>query len=451
MVGTYLGGPSGGNVAWGIDVDEQGATYVGGMALSLEFPTTPGAFQTEAGPGFEGFVAKFTPDGASLAYATYIGGSDEDEVRGLAVDEAGAAYVTGRTTSPDFPTTPGAADTSFDNGEAFVLKLQPDGAGLEYGTFLGGSGGEEGHDLVVDEAGAAFVTGLTTSPDFPVSTGSAQTEFGGGYFDGFVAKIDPDGGSFGYSTYLGGSSTDCEIGGIEQECSIAVGRDGSAYIGGPTYSHDFPVTDGAYATEHNGERDGFVARLAPDGSQLLYATYLGGSGDDCRRACSVGVDRFGSAYLAGSTSSDNFPVSLTAYQDALAGDWDGFLARLSPDGTHLLYATYLGGGGFDEAWTLAVTPAGEAFVAGETYSGNFPTTGDGAGDCASCPDEPDAFVAQFGLDGSLRYAHVPGRKRGGSGPYRHPRPAAKAGARRKNQLQRLPHDGRRLPDRSHGQ
>ncbi len=398
---TYLGGFDGGGWAYGVDYDSQGATYVGGFVLSLDFPTTPGAFQTETW-GFDGFIAKFSPDGTALEYATYLGGTGDEDVRSLAVDGDGAAFATGRTTSTDFPTTPDAADTSCGNGDLFVVKLSSDGAGLGYGTYLGGSGGEEGHDIAIDGAGAAYVTGFTDSSDFPVTSEAVQAEPGGGY-DAFVAKIAPDGTSLDYATYLGGSTSDCEIGGQERECGIAVGRDGSAYVEGTTYSHDFPVTDGAYDEVHEGERDAFVAHISPDGSHLLYATFLGGSGDECRRGCDIGVDIYGSAFLAGSTTSDDFPVTLDAYQSAPVAGWEGFLSRLSPDGSRLVYGTYLGGSASDEVWTVAVTDAGEAFVAGETLSADFPTTSEGARTCSTCPDRPDGFIAQFGLDGSLKY------------------------------------------------
>ena len=403
VFGTYLGGIDGGNWAYAIDVDSSGSTYVAGFVISATFPTTPGAFQTSWGDSFDGFLTKFSPDGSSLVYSTFLAGSDEEEVRGMAVGADGAAYAVGRTRSTDFPVTNAAFDTTIDEQDAFVLKLSPDGTGLVFSTFLGGTGGEEGHDLALDDAGSAYVTGLTTSFDFPTTAGAAQEIFGEGFFDGFVVKLAPDGSALEYSSYLGGSSTDCEIGTIQMECSIAVDRHGSAYVGGLTYSNDFPVTPGAFDTSFNGGRDAFIAKFSPDGSAIVYATYVGGSGDECRFGCDIAFDRFGAAYLVGSTDSTDFPLVAAPPGAGPSGGWDGFAIKLAPDGDQALYATLLGGSADDTVWTGAVTRAGELFIAGETFSDDFPTTPGGAPACASCATNPDSFLILLTPDAQLGY------------------------------------------------
>ena len=407
---TYLGSPGGHNWAFAIDVDAFGAMYLGGGVFSPGLPTTPGAFQPASG-GIDGYAAKFSPDASTLEYATYIAGSAQDEVRGIAVGEDGSVVMIGRTTSGDFPVTAGAFDTTFEGGDAFVLRLNAAGTGLVYSTFLGGSAGEEGMDVAVDSSNAAYVTGHTTSTDFPVTPGAPQGEFGGGFFDGFVAKLTPDGTALNYATYLGGSGTDCEIGGIKMECAIAIDSFGSAYIGGPTYSPDFPVTPGVFQQESTGGGDTFIAKVSPVGDAFEFATYIGGSGQECENACDITVDSYGASYLVGSTTSDDFPTSPGAWDEDFNGDWDGFAVKLSPDGSRLLYGTYLGGAGADIIWTGAATRAGELFISGNTSSGDFPTTPAGAQSCASCPDNPDGFLALLGVDGSLSYSSFIGGSR----------------------------------------
>ncbi len=401
---TYLGSLGGGNWANAIDVDSEGSAYIAGLVFSANLPTTPGAFQTTAGEGFDGFVAKFNADASALVYASYIAGSLEDEVRGIAVGEDGSAVLVGRTTSLDFPVTTGAFDTTIDFGDAFVLKLNPSGTDLIFSTFLGGSAGEEAMDVALDASGAPYVTGQTTSTDFPVTPGAAQTTHGGGGFDGFVSKLTPDGSNLVYSTYLGGSSTDCEVGGIEQECAIAVDVFGSAYIGGPTHSQDFPVTPGGFDTEANGGRDAFIVKLSPAGDIFNFATYVGGSGDECQRDCDIAVDNYGASYLAGSTTSIDFPTTPGVWDQNPNGGLDAFAVKLSPDGSRLLYGTYIGGSDFDNVFTASVTRAGELFIGGETRSDDAPITVTGEQVCASCPLKSDIFLALLGVDGSLSYA-----------------------------------------------
>ncbi|MGD8553733.1 MAG: Ig-like domain-containing protein, partial [Anaerolineales bacterium] len=401
---TYLGNPGGSNSANAMDIGADGATYVGGLSFSSSLPITPGAFETENGDR-DGFAAKFSSGASTLEYATYISGSVEDQVRGLATTSDGSVVLVGWTTSSDFPVTSGSYDTTYEDGDAFVLRLNSTGTGLVYSTFLGGSGGEEGMDVAVDASDAAYVTGFTTSPDFPVTAGAPQPDFAGGYYDGFVAKLSSDGSDLIYSSYFGGSNTDCEIGTRQQECAIAVDIYGAAYVGGPTYSEDFPVTSGAYQSERAGNREAFALKMSPAGDAFEFATYIGGSGDECRFACDISADPFGAVYLVGSTTSSDFPTTPGAWDREANGDWDGFAAKLSPDGSQLLYGTYFGGSRIDVVWTGSATRAGELFIGGDTTSEDFPTTSEGAQTCVSCPTfTSDAFLLLIGQDGSLSYS-----------------------------------------------
>jgi hypothetical protein len=270
---SYLGGstpnPQGSNVdgAFGIAVDSAGAAYVTGVTPSSDFPTTAGAFDTSFNGFADAFVAKLNPDGSSVAYSTYLGGTSSNEGVGIAVDSAGAAYVTGGTTSTDFPTTAEAFDTNFNGDDGFVTKLNPAGSDLAYSTYLGGSSGDGGRGIAVDSAGAAYVTGDTISTDFPTTPGAFDTSFNG-FADAFVTKLDPAGSRLGYSSYLGASNSDDGIG-------IAVDSTGAAYVTGHTDSTDFPTTARAFDASANGNIDAFVTKLtvgAPPSTQQCNVT-----------------------------------------------------------------------------------------------------------------------------------------------------------------------------------
>ena len=325
---TYLGGTSY-DTGTGIAVDTAGNAYVTGTTGSADFPTTLGAYQTTYGGNGDAFVTKLNPTGTALVYSTYLGGTSDDVGYGIAVDTAGNAYVTGYTTSyttsPYFPTTAGAYQTSFGGGydDAFVTKLNPTGTALVYSTYLGGTSDDVGYGIAVDTAGDAYVAGYTTSP-FPTTAGAYQTTFGGGYDDAFVTKLNPTGTALVYSTYLGGTSYDTGTG-------IAVDTAGNAYVTGTTGSADFPTTLGAYQTTYGGNGDAFVTKLNPMGTALVYSTYLGGTGNEV--GYGIAVDTAGNAYVTGfTTSTTDFPTTAGAYQTSFGGGDDAFVAKfaLSP-------------------------------------------------------------------------------------------------------------------------
>jgi hypothetical protein len=328
---TYLGG-FGFDAAFGIAVNSTGSAYVTGNTSSPNFPTTVGAFQTTSGGGFDAFVTKLNATGSALVYSTYLGGSDNDNSSGIAVDSAGSAYVIGATFSTNFPTTAGAFQTSFAGApDAFVTKLNAAGSGLVYSTYLGGNGNDTGAGISVDDTGAAYVTGFTGSTNFPTTSGAFQTTFGGGIFDAFVTKLNAAGSALVYSTYLGGSADDRGLG-------IAADSAGSVYVTGSTTSTNFP-TASAIQAANGGGTDAFVTKLNAAGSGLVYSTYLGGGGEDQGKG--IALDQSGkanpnknegnnnNAYVAGSTGSTNFPTTPSTFQTSFGGGvFDAFVIEI---------------------------------------------------------------------------------------------------------------------------
>ena len=408
---TFLGG-SGTSSGRSIAVDAEGNAYIAGNTESTTFPTTPGAFQTNIAAGTHTFIAKLNPTGTALVYATYIGGSGPaDFCNAIAVDDQGNAYVTGQTFSDDFPTTPGAFQTVHHApvSSPFVTKLSADGSHLVYSTYLGGSGDDRGYGIAVDSSGSAYVTGLANSSDFPTTSGAFQPSKGSGSA-AFVAKLNPAGSALSYSTFLDGNTFNATTLGQ----GIAVDTTGNAYVAGYTLSKSFPTTPGAFQTIFSGNSDGFVTKLNPTGSGLVYSTLLGnagavdanaiaidsvgnayvtGSGVYVTKLDSTGsrlvysthfgdgigegiaVDSAGNAYVGGYTESNDFPTTPGAINVQLGPNPRGFVTKLDSTGSLLLYSTYLGGNGhFDSVQDVAVDSSGHVYATGETGSANFPTT-----------------------------------------------------------------------------
>jgi Beta-propeller repeat len=354
---TYLGGP-GYDAINALTADSAGNIYVTGTTSSSSL--LPGGLQSVRASR-EAWVAKLNSAGTQLLYLVYLGGSGSDSGQGIAVDTSGNAYVTGVTNSTDFPTTSGAFSTrSAGPQEAFIAKFGPAGQ-LEYSTYLGG-GADAGFAIAVDTTGAVYVAGQTESSSFPVTAGTIQPFNQGALSNCFISKLNAAGNALLYSTYLGGSVLDLCTG-------IAIDASDDAYVTGTTRSTNFPIQ---MALQSNliGLTSAFVAEINPTASALLYSTYLGGSVVDNGNA--IAVDSFGSAYIAGATSSPNFPTTAGAAQTVLAGQYNAFVAKLTPGGKGLTYSTLIGGSGSDSATAIAIDSSGQAVVGGFTTSPNFP-------------------------------------------------------------------------------
>jgi len=412
---TFLGGTGitvpgtiYGDVTHGIAVDKEGNAYIAGGTYSLDFPVTAHAFQKKQralGTGLNGFLTKLNPQGDDLVYSTYLGGTYFDQAQSVALDAAGNAYVAGTAGSADFPVTSGAFQTknlaAKKYGVAgFITKFNATGNALIYSTFLGGalSGNQYGpadgvKAIAVDNSGSAYVTGSATSIDFPVTGGAFQTKNASAATNGgnaFVTKLNPEGTAIDYSTYLGGRGFTKfdEYGDLGM--AIAVDRSGYAYVAGQSYSPDFPVTGEALQRKNLGSShsatNAFVTKLNQTGSDLVYSTFLGGTGYfseyyQCYwgdTAYGIAVDEEGNAYVAGTALSPNFPVSKGAFQTvnqaAHGGGANGFVTMLNPEGSKLLYSTYLGGNLYDTLAGLAIDEAGGIYVAGFAASSDFPVT-----------------------------------------------------------------------------
>ena len=324
-----------------------------------------------------------------LSYATYLGGSSTGAITALALDTSGNLYLTGWTQATDFQIA-GPIQASNGGGvDAFVAKLNAAGTGLLYATYIGGHSDDRGYGIAVDGSGQAYVTGSTASANFPLASPISSTLKGGK--DAFVLKINSSGNLLVYSTYLGGTNTDLGY-------AIAVDTSGNAYVASDTYSADSPVLGGAQIT-FGGAQDAFAAKFGPSGA-MVYSTYLGGSGVE--HTAGIALDSSNNAYIAGGTTSTNFPV-VGALQAASGGLEDAFLTKLGATGAHFIYSTYLGGCGGGPGYpevanAVAVDASGNAYIAGATNSPNFPVT-TGAYQTQFNALE-DAFVAEVNPGGT---------------------------------------------------
>ena len=356
---TYLGGNDT-DQGLGIATDASGSAYVVGVTLSTDFPLLnqlPG--QSVPHASWDGFVTKLTSAGNGYVFSTYLGGNDEDQCEGVAVDASGAIYLTGATESTDFPTRYPYQMSNNGSKDVFVLKLSSTGNSIVYGTYLGGSSQDIGYGIAVDASGSAYLTGRTYSSVFP-RTNAYQSTLGGGC-DAFITKMSPAGTSLTYSTYLGGNGNDIGYG-------IAVDGSGAAYVAGQTGSTNYPTVNPYQAAYSGGGGDAFVTKMIGAGTSLVYSTYLGGSGGDAANAIAV---ENGAAYITGATQSSGFPLASPYQGTYQGGGQDAFVAKLAINGASLSYSTFLGGNGEDEGMGIAVVD-GSAHVGGYTSSTDFP-------------------------------------------------------------------------------
>lgn len=356
---TYLGG-SGIDRAFGLAVDTSGAAYIAGATSpnwSLTFPTTSGVLDNEANND-DGFLTKISPDGSSLIYSTYLGGSSYDWAAGVAVDENGYAYVVGGTHSDDFPKPGNGFDQTLNgNEDVFVTKINITASEMEYFTYIGGSGRDVPNGITLDNYGALYVTGETGSSDFPHGIASS---FGGGQ-DAFVSKVDPTGETLNYSTFLGGSSEDYGYG-------VSIDQNGNAYVAVEVESLDFPTTT-AFGTLTSS--DTAVVKLDPMGYSILYSARFNNA-----VFSSVSVDNSGCAYVVGDTWDPQFPTTVSAFSRNYFGSRDLVVLKLNPSGNQLLYSSFLGGSSLDISSSVQVPidDYGNIYILAVTYSYDFPTT-----------------------------------------------------------------------------
>jgi endonuclease/exonuclease/phosphatase family metal-dependent hydrolase len=358
---TFLGG----NFTDGsglIAVDSTGSIYVLGYTDSMDFPTKNPIQGSKAG-NFDAFIAKINASGTALVYSTYLGGSREEGrcSNGIAVDSEGVVYVTGYTTSTDFPTKNPIQGSKAGNYDVFITKINSAGNKLVYSTYLGGSDIDASYGMAVDSEGAAYLTGYTYSGDFPTKNPIPSVR-GEGYV-AFITKINASGTALVYSTTLGGSDIDACFG-------IGVDSEGAAYVAGQTNSVDFPTKNPIQGTSA-GRYDAFITKINSAGNKLVYSTYLGGSGEEGYPY--IALDSEGAVYVTGPTGSVDFPTKNPIQGSYGGGFDDAFITKINSAGNKLVYSTYLGGSDADGGVGIAVDSEGAAYVAGQTNSVDFPT------------------------------------------------------------------------------
>ena len=455
---TFVGGGANDYGSEIISDGQQGLYVIGGTE-SEDFPVTEGALDGEYGGERDAWVARLRPDGRTFFYCTYLGGQDGDQGTAVCSDSAGGIFVGGLTESDDFPVTEGAFDDTLNidgrNGgrdDAFVARLNEEGNRLIFSTYLGAWGWEACHDLILNGGRGVLVTGYSNagtfpttenafdrtpndnsdpffamlsedgseliwstlfggvsinhvygaclngersiivggmtyrSEDFPITEGAFDETFNDGQ-DCWFARLDRDGRDLTYSSFLGGA-------GIDNIEDVISDDEGGAFLTGHSGSEEFPVTDGAFDPELNGGNDAFVTRISEDGDNLIFSTFIGGaSGDAAFAICSDGE---GGTVIAGTTSSDNFPVTGGAHDTEFNGETDVFVTRLSHDGNALLYGTYLGGRGTDYGSSICRDGTVLVAITGSTNSEDFPTT-NGAFDRQYNGGERDAFIARLNV------------------------------------------------------
>jgi hypothetical protein len=404
---TYVGG-SGADAAAAVATDAAGNIYVTGSTASTDFPTASSIYSANAG-GTDAFVMKLAPDGASLVYATYLGGTANDAANGIAVSAAGSAYVAGVTSSSDFPAV-NQAQTWNGGKDAFVTRLSADGGSVVFSTYLGGSGNDDAHSIAIDGAGAAYVTGPTTSSTFPLLN-AFRTTAGGS----FITKLSA-GGTLVYSTYFGDADDTAQF--VPRRVNlhaIAVDGSGAAYVGGDARGATVPATPGAYRTTPGQGLctsvpsrtppmwpclDGVIAKLSSTGS-LMYATYLHGDEPNAYAIAAdsvtgLTVDAQGNAFVVGTTTSDWFPTTPGAFRSACGPDCNMrrvFVSELNAAGSGLVFSALLGGASVSNSGTgaavssavfegdptlngsaagIALDALGQVLVTGWTAANDFP-------------------------------------------------------------------------------
>jgi len=411
---TLLGGNGADGIS-DVELDASGNAYVVGITTSTDFPTTPGVVD-EVGDGSavqrDVFVAKLSADGTTLLWATYLSGSKGDEARDLVLDADGNVHIVGHTLSTNFPTTTGAFDTAhFGNTrtDGFVVKLDPTGSSLLYSTYIGNGASEVFNGIDVDAQGKIYIGGQTGfgGGTYPTTPGAFDTDVNGST-DVALSIIDPAGNGASdlvYSTVMGTSTP------TESIQDLVVDAAGDVFIVGGHPSSSFPngftVPATAADPDSGGTREGFAAKLSPDGNgtaDLQWLTHVGGGGDSLGEGVTEAeLDADGNLVVVGRTSSSSFPTTSGAYDEGGNGGVEGFIAKISPDGTNFLFSTYLGGGAAGPSGSrdfpreLEIDAAGNIWIAGFSESTDFPTVSPFQGTLSG---GRDAFLSKLSADGT---------------------------------------------------
>jgi hypothetical protein len=364
LYSTYLGG-SQYEVPRTIEIDPEGNVWICGETMSSDFPTTTNAYNSTFGGLFDMFILKFSGANGSLLYSSYVGGSGLDSAFSIAFDSRGDVWVAGTTESSDFPLSASPLYPVHNGSlDTFLIQLSKNGTTLLYSTFFGGTDDDYGYEVLVDSSDDVWVSGSTYSTNFP-TTPDAYKNTTSGDSDIYLLKLANDGSVLLYSTYFGGAGDDDAI-------SLAFDNFGNIWGTGYTSSGIFPTTPNAYDSSYGGNFDCILFQFAKNGSALLYSTYLGGFDQEIGR--SISVDRNNAIWVSGDTSTDTFPTTPDAFNDSYSGVRDAFLLSLAPNGTDLYYSTFLGGSNSEVFPTLAVSPTGRVWIAGQTWSTDFPTS-----------------------------------------------------------------------------
>jgi len=381
LVFSTLLGATGNDQIWAMELDSNGKVYLAGKTEADDFPVTAGASETVYGGGqTDAFVARLSADGSTLEWATFIGGSGNEDVRDLLLTDDGI-WLVGRTSSSDFPTSTGCFDSSHAGGyypdDGFVVKLSLDGSSLEYGSYLGGGSTDSPNAIAIDGSGILMIGGGTMSNNFPTTSGCFDPTYNppnpNGEYDGFIVRLDP--GTSGsaallYGSYLGGGADDI----VE---NLALDSNGRVLLAGSTVSSDFPSTSGSYDSSHNGDSDIFLMKLNPAGggaADLVFSTFLGGS--DWEAPSGLLIEDSGSILVGGDSRSTNYPTTDGAYSRSNSGTKDIVISRLDSTGSQLLSSTYVGGSSYEYFKALKKDMAGNIVATASTKSADFPVTAD---------------------------------------------------------------------------
>ncbi|HKP53179.1 MAG TPA: SBBP repeat-containing protein, partial [Chloroflexia bacterium] len=392
---TILGGTRI-DYGYALSVDAAGNATVAGIATSNDYPLLNPVQATHGGGIYDVVLTKLNPTGNTL-FSTYLGGNGTDYAGRLATDGAGNVFLTGYTSSTNFPVTAGAYQTTnHGSSDGFVTKISPNGSAIVWSTYLGGIYAEQSNDITLDGAGNIYLTGFTGSPDFPTVNPFQDTLFDG---DAFVTKMNPSGTALIFSTFLGGDNPPGP--GEDNGQGIALDEQGYIYVTGFTQSPNFPTTPGSFQPFFNGYYDAFVTKFTPAGNSLVYSTFIGGTleppyGDD--EAFDIAVDGAGQAHITGRTNSPDFPT-VRAVQPTKQDVNDAFVTKLNASGSDLIYSTFLGGDyappeftGDDSGSAILIDLAGNAVIGGGTGSGNFPVANAYQ---PSSAGESDGFISKI--------------------------------------------------------